>query len=89
MKYRKKPIVIEATQWDGTYKDKVRIEKEFPRLHSAYSRCHKEFNTVDLWGIKTSEGAHDVIIGDYIVKIAGVFSLREPKIFEETYEKVD
>lgn len=92
MKYRKKPIVIDAIQWNG--KNMVEI--------ADFAKDSIEFNEIrqgdaenkipvqyDL-SIKTLEGIMQASIGDYIIKgINGEFYACKPEIFEKTYEKVD
>jgi hypothetical protein len=84
-KFRKKPIVIEAIQWDGfieTIEDmKDSWGQEF--ILSA-------INYKDYFGITTLEGVMNVSIGDYIIKgIQGEFYPCKPDIFEKTYELVE
>ena len=89
-KFRKKPVVIEATQWDGTFSDKQRIEKENPTLVESACQWHEGRNEVSLWMIKTLEGNHIVSRNDWIIKgIKGEFYPCKPDIFEATYELVD
>ena len=76
MKYRKKPIVVEAEQWpvdepegfqgiDGVIWQNQRLE------------------------IHTLEGVHEVTPGDWIITgIQGEKYPCKPDIFEETYEEV-
>jgi hypothetical protein len=76
MKYRKKPIIIEATQW---FK-----HGDHPKVEVFLNRSKKHG-----W-ISTLEGGHVVIPGDYIITgIEGEHYLCKPDIFEATYEKVE
>jgi hypothetical protein len=72
--YRKKPIVIEATQWFKL--------GDHPLVYT------KRDSASDLWGyISTLEGEHIVTPGDWI--ITGVKGERypcKPDIFEMSYE---
>lgn len=86
-KYRKKPIVIEATQWDP---DSL---TEQPKPHEPdklgviwhYDPEGKLFNGF----IETLEGGHSVSIGDWIITgVKGEKYPCKPDIFEQTYEKV-
>lgn len=82
-KYRKKPIVIEAIQWDGTWESVPGI-KEFSS--DIFERTDLDFKRSYLY-VKTLEGEHVVSPGDYIIKgIAGEFYPCKPNIFEATYE---
>jgi len=80
MKFRKKPVVIEAEQWfpDGRIVPGVEI------THSC-----SDPGCVYEYGIKTLEGWMSVNSGDWI--ITGVKGERypcKPDIFEATYELV-
>jgi len=80
-KYRKKPIVIDATQWLGW--------KEGPHNLGILKPSRPGVSPSEGW-IDTSEGGHIVTPGDWIV--AGIKSERypcKPDIFEATYELVD
>lgn len=77
-KYRKKPVVIEAIQWNG--------ENTMEILKWAGNKAYLH----DSIYIKTLEGDHKATIGDYIIKgIKGEFYPCKPDIFEATYEKVE
>ncbi len=70
MKYRKKPVVIEATQWFKMGD------------HSAVVYNHNSVPT-----IKTLEGEHVVIPGDWIITgVKGEHYPCKPDIFAMTYE---
>ena len=78
MKFRKKPVVIEATQWfkQGDH-PKVTI---MPR--GKESATHG-------W-IDTLEGGHIVTPGDWIITgVKGEHYPCKPDIFEATYERVE
>jgi hypothetical protein len=79
MKYRKKPVEIEAIQLTEENIDKV---MEF---------CGDEIIHHPIAGtfIKTLEGTMKADKGDYIIKgVKGEFYPCKPDIFELTYEKV-
>ncbi len=82
MKYRKKPIVIEALIFDGNnYKEcKNFIGEDFTNL-------------LNYPNIITSEGLMRVNVGDYIIKEPfdkeRMFYPCKPDIFKQTYEKVE
>lgn len=85
MKYRKKPVIIDAIQWDGTF-ESVQSVKDFAGDHV------KE--KTDLDGkrsyiyIESLEGPMLVSPKDYIIKgVKGEFYPCKPDIFELTYEK--
>lgn len=90
MKYCKKPVVIEAIQWNGANLEEL---KNFVGS-SLY------WGTVTLYGftnkqmlrvvIHTLEGDHEAKVGDYIIKgVQGEFYPCKPDIFAETYEAVE
>jgi DUF917 family protein len=77
-KYRKKPVVVEATQWTGD--NTAEIMKWVGG--KAYFR--------GTLYIMTLEGDHRASVGDYIIKgIKGEFYPCKPDIFEKTYELVE
>ncbi len=82
MKYRKKPVVIEAIQYDGTEDSVVKILG----LGGQRSiRCEAG----DLF-IDTLEGKMRANKGDFIIKgVSGEYYPCKPDIFEMTYEKVN
>jgi hypothetical protein len=84
--YRKKPAVIEATQWDGTYTHSQQLEVELG-LETLGMNSHPQNNTVSYWCIGTLEGGHNVSPGDYIITgVKGEHYPCKPDIFEMTYE---
>jgi hypothetical protein len=89
MKYRKKPVVIEAVQWDGTLSGWRKIEGEFPAMRTVSMRRHEERNEASQIRIATLEGSYDVSSNDYIIRgVKGEFYPIKNDIFLETYEKI-
>jgi hypothetical protein len=91
MKFRKKPVVIDAVRWSG---DNLREVIEFTGLHpSARLWSWEEYEAVVAReGLKifTLEGAMLASIGDWIIKgVAGEFYPCKSDIFVRTYEAVD
>lgn len=84
MKYRKKPVVIEAVQYfNGDGPNTVQQCVDF-----VGSNCF--MNEDNLFVIKTLEGDMVALDGDYIIKgIKGEVYPCKPDIFEQTYEKVE
>ena len=84
MKYRKKPLVIEAFKWTGGPD-----QTEDPSwMVDAIRRGEAHF-TSDGMVIKTLEGNHLASPGDYIIRgIKGEIYPCKPDIFEATYESV-
>lgn len=87
-KYRKKPVVIEAIQWDGTMEGCQTIEAAFPEMMLS-SRVTSPNGSVVGWSIRTLEGSHGVSTGDFIIKgVKGEFYPCKPDVFALTYEEV-
>lgn len=89
MKYRKKPVVIEAVQWTGfNIKECVRFTGN--KAEYIYYDAGYDAGVVPpLIGITihTLEGEMKVSVGDYIIKgVDGEFYPCKPDIFEKTYE---
>jgi len=85
MKYRKKPVVIEAIKWDGENFQEV---ADFARGNLTYliPYDNKPIN----FRIHTLEGDMFCSIGDFIIKgVKGEFYPCKPDIFEATYEVID
>ena len=89
MRYRKKPVVIEAIQWNGSNLEEV---KRFVGDSLNYSICDAAWEVGKgvphvLMEIGTLEGNMQVTKGDYIIKgVTGEFYPCKPDIFEKTYE---
>ena len=80
MKYRKKPVVIDALQWTGTMTNLAEM--------AAFTNDEVFVNDGKL-EIDTLEGTMTASKGDYIIKgVHGEFYPCKPDIFELTYEKV-
>ena len=78
MRYRKKPVVVEAIQYNG--KNKVEIQLFMNMYLDQTSKGLK---------IPTLEGDMFASVGDYIIKgVQGEFYPCKPDIFEQTYELV-
>lgn len=91
MKFRKKPVVIEAVRWDGSNLKEV---IEFTGLHESVAQWPWEDYQKLVWeeGLKifTLEGPLMASIGDWIIKgVKGEFYPCKPDIFEATYEQVE
>ena len=89
MKYRKKPVVVEATQWDGTYLHATLLQETLG-LDTLGMTSHPPSNTVRWWKIGTLEGGHEVSPLDFIITgVKGEHYPCKPDIFEMTYEPVE
>lgn len=96
MKYRKKPVVIDASLWDGSVeKASEIIDGILMNGGSATYRCDGPNGcpgTADAHYlvIQTLEGDMLASPGDYIIRgVQGEFYPCKPDIFEATYEVVD
>lgn len=86
MKFRKKPVVIEATQW-FKHGDHPAVNPVFTHSPSD-EHWHPTVPTEEGW-IKTLEGAMRVNPGDWIITgVKGEHYPCKPDIFEMTYEPV-
>ncbi len=89
MRYTKKPVMIEALQWDGSYESMMKIRETFSDLRCS-STYHQDNNTVQSFVVYTLEGQHVVSPGDFVIKgVKGEFYPCKPDIFELTYDKVN
>ena len=76
-KYCKKPIVVEAIEWDGT---------NYKEVHNFAGDCVILNNNGTLF-IKTLEGVMQVGIGDMVIKgLAGEFYPCRADIFWNSYD---
>ena len=90
MKFRKKPVVIDAVQLRrGNLKE---IETFLAGKEMAESYRPEDVNFMINWGnshvyIKTLEGKMEAAPGDWIIKgVEGEFYPCKPSVFEATYE---
>lgn len=90
MKYRKKPVVIEAIQWTGDNLEEIKeMLKDADEKRVIMPHPNEEKGIKSLL-IVTLEGEMRADKGDYIIKgVKGEFYPCKPDIFEETYEKVE
>lgn len=91
-KYRKKPVVIEATQWVGHRKyDGVTPSVEMPMPPAPhYLLREKGWFQKKRWQIRTLEGWLNISPDDWIITgVKGEFYPCKPDIFEQTYELVE
>lgn len=85
MKYRKKPTVVEAIQFDGHNHEELR-KWSGGKVVSA-KPWKENYGTLE---VKTPEGVEDAGVFWWIVKgVNGEFYPCKPDIFEQTYEKVE
>ena len=83
MKFRKKPVIIDAVQWDGHNIEDILL------LGEESKRQVQEDVFSDKLFIHTLEGVHEANLGDWIIKgVKGEIYPCKPDIFEMTYEPV-
>jgi hypothetical protein len=83
MKFRKKPVVIEAVQWTG---DNAKEIRDFLQL----TDVARWYDGTLVFRIETLEGQMTASKGDWIIKgVKGEFYPCKPDIFEATYEPAE
>lgn len=88
MKFKKKPVTIEAFQFDGDFIDSNGNYYVPEWAASAYKQGSLYFEGADLF-VKTLEGIHAASCGDYIIKgVKDELYPCKPDIFKMTYEPV-
>lgn len=86
MKYRKKPVVIEAIKLESDNVSKVLAFTGGLQIVSA----GYDDNDMPFVNISTLEGIMSAKLGDYIIRgVKGELYPCKPDIFEMTYEAVD
>lgn len=90
--YRKKPVVIEAVQFNGFNKENGQVDlSERPEwLINEFGKKIIFFDKRNTLTIKTLEGNMIANIGDWIIKgVNNEFYPIKSEIFFKTYEKVE
>jgi len=83
MKYRKKPVIIEAIQYMGNNKKDIFDFTNKDKINTVSNTYRNQLT------IFTLEGNHQVNVGDWVIKgIKGEFYPCKPDIFEMTYEYI-
>ena len=86
LRFTKKPVTIEAIQWDGTESGIQRIKAKFTDLETCAKSGHLRKDVVTHWSIRTLEGSHVVSPGDWVIKgVKGEYYPCKPDIFAMTY----
>ena len=89
-KYRKKPVVIEAVQFDGTPASGIEVFEAFDIPGGKFLPNYSDLSQGCHLLIPTLEGNHTASPGDFIIKgIKGEFYPCKPDIFAATYEAVE
>lgn len=93
MQYRKKPVVIEAIQYNNINYGEVSTFTGLalvPQLESETAYIAGQGNPIFSLVIPTLEGDMKAMPGDFIIRgIKGEFYPCKPDIFEATYDKVE
>src|SRR6185312_633893 len=94
MKFRKKPVVIDAVQWLGRESDLETVMPffgDFSKLPNPHGMVNPGVGHIPAAGqldIPTLEGMITASPGDWIIKgVKGEFYPCKPDIFEATYER--
>lgn len=84
MKYRKKPVVIDAIKYTGENRSQcIRFIGQLPYTQDREKSVYPII-------IQTLEGVMRAEVGDWIIKgVKGEFYPCKPDIFEATYEKAE
>lgn len=84
MKYKKKPVIIEAIQFEDTAERICELSEFMGVVHVNYEDKNNPYIPIE-----TLEGTMRATVGDYIIRgVNGEFYPCKPDIFEKTYEKV-
>lgn len=84
-KYRKRPVEVEAIQFDGwNWREVYQFISNEPLMFT------QDFRKEEYILIDTLEGVMKASVGDYIIKgVHGEFYPCKPDIFHETYEDLN
>jgi hypothetical protein len=85
--YRKKPVVIDAVQFDGTPESAVAVFDHFPTIPTGGRFVPEGDLSRGVLVIPTLEGDHTASAGDWIIRgVKGEFYPCKPDIFAATYD---
>ena len=89
MKFRKKPVIIDAFRFDGTKENAYDILNWAGPKSGMEHRYTSKLDHTNILVIQTLEGEMRAVKNDWIIKgVNGEFYPCKPDIFEKTYEKV-
>lgn len=89
MKYKKKPVIVEAIRWNGFNLEEIKSFVGESLIYNIIDTTWKVGKGVPrvLMKIRTSEGDMEVNKGDFIIKgVNGEYYPCKPDIFAKTYE---
>lgn len=90
MKYRKKPVVIEAVRWTGENREEIRTFCHRGAFFTPARQDTEGYTTAWQLLIDSLEGIMYAETGDYIIKgVNGEFYPCKPDVFAKTYEAVE
>lgn len=95
MKFRKRPVVINAVQWTGcNLRDVITFTDGPPDVRSQHAAekwvAYERLVASDGLMIYTLEGKMSASVGDWIIKgVQGEYYPCKPDIFEMTYEAIE
>lgn len=90
MRFRKKPVVIEAMQWTGMNEKQIIDFCTREGARESCARMRRVSDDMEVMFITTLEGEHCAKDGDWIIKgVHEEFYPCKPDIFQKTYERVD
>ncbi len=89
-KFRKKPVVIDAIQFDGNnFNEVMNFMQDFHGHKLAFEDAEELSHKTQQLNIRTLEGNMTASKGDWIIKgVKGEFYPCKPDIFAATYELV-
>lgn len=88
-KYRKRPVVIEAIQWDGTIETATKI-LAWVEAHGGTGQYHGEAHGTPHIAIDTLEGSMAATKGWWVIRgVESEFYPCKPSVFDSTYESAD
>ena len=90
MKYRKKPIVIEAMEWNGSNLNEVMAFCAGDATYELMAKGNSELVISTLEDGGNREAKHVASRGDWIIRgVQGEYYPCKPDIFNATYERVE
>lgn len=92
MKYRKKPVVIEAVQWTGMNLEEIKEFVGKDLEYGIYDAAWKSGAALPKVSMKihTLEGYLNASVGDFIIRgVNGEYYPCKPDVFSKTYEAVE
>jgi len=86
--YKKRPVVIDANQWDGSMQSADVILK-WAHAFGAEMSCSYIQDVENVLRIETIEGTMTAQVGDFIIRgVQDEFYPCKPDIFWKTYEEL-